>query len=219
MEASELYAKQGKKVCVLNFASATNPGGGVVHGSSAQEEAICRCSTLYPCLNNKEMWHGFYGPHREADDPLYNDDCIFTPGIKVFKSDTNFPELMQESEWWDVAVITCAAPNLRSVPSNMMNPNAGSKAASVTYEGLRKLLTSRIQRIFEVALRNKADVLILGAFGCGAFRNPPKLVAEVFAEFTEKYRNCFDVIEYAVFHVEHERANYEAFKEAMKRFV
>ena len=60
LEASELYAKQGKKVCVLNFASATNPGGGVVHGSSAQEEAICRCSTLYSCLNTKDMWNGFY---------------------------------------------------------------------------------------------------------------------------------------------------------------
>ena len=32
LEAAEVYAKQGKKVCVLNFASATNPGGGVVNG-------------------------------------------------------------------------------------------------------------------------------------------------------------------------------------------
>lgn len=218
LEASEPYAKQGKRVCVLNFASATNPGGGVVHGSSAQEEAICRCSTLYPCLNTKEMWNGFYGPHRKADNPLYNDDCIFTPGVKVFKSDINFPELLSEAEWWDVDIITCAAPNLRSIPSNCMNPNAGSRKADITYEDLRALHTARIQRIFEVAMLNGAEVLILGAFGCGAFCNPPELVAEVFAKFTEKYRECFDVIEYAVFHTEREMANYVAFKNVMKNF-
>lgn len=218
LEASESYAKQGKKVCVLNFASATNPGGGVVHGSSAQEEAICRCSTLYPCLNTKEMWNKFYGPHREADNPLYNDDCIFTPAVKVFKGDTNFPEVLPEDEWWDVDVITCAAPNLRRIPSNRMNPNAGSKQADITYKGLKALHTNRIQRIFELVIASNADVLILGAFGCGAFCNPPELVAEVFAEFTKKYRSCFDVIEYAVFHTERETANYVAFKEAMGRF-
>lgn len=219
LEASESYAKQGKRVCMLNFASATNPGGGVVHGSSAQEEAICRCSTLYPCLNAKEMWNKFYGPHREADNPLYNNDCIFTPDVKVFKGDTNFPELLPETEWWDVDVITCAAPNLRNVPSNRMNPNAGSKKADISYDSLRVLHTARIQRIFEVAMANKAEVLILGAFGCGAFCNPPKLVAEVFAELTGKYRECFDVIEYAVFHTERETVNYVVFKDVMKRFV
>lgn len=217
LEASENYAKQGKRVCVLNFASATNPGGGVVRGSSAQEEAICRCSTLYPCLNTREMWNNFYTPHRNADNPLYNDDCIFTPDVKVFKGDTNFPERLPEADWWNVDVITCAAPNLRRIPSNFMNPNAGSKQADITYEGLKALHTGRIQRIFEVAIANKADALILGAFGCGAFCNPPELVAEVFAEFTEKYRKYFDVIEYAVFHTERETKNYVAFKEAMER--
>ena len=216
LEASENYAKQGKKVCILNFASATNPGGGVIHGSSAQEEAICRCSTLYPCLNTKEMWNKFYGPHRKANNPLYNDDCIFTPGVRVFKSDTNFPELLPENEWWNVDVITCAAPNLRVVPSNRMNPNAGSKKAEVSYEELRALHLKRIQRIFELAIASEAEVLILGAFGCGAFCNPPKLVAEVFAEFTRKYRKHFDVIEYAVFHTERQRENYEAFKDAIE---
>lgn len=217
LEASEVYAKQGKRVCILNFASATNPGGGVVHGSSAQEEAICRCSTLYPCLNTRKMWNEFYTPHRNADNPLYNDDCIFTPDVKVFKSDINFPELLPEGEWWDVDVITCAAPNLRRIPSNRMNPSAGSKKADITYDGLRALHTARIQRIFEVAMVNGAEVLILGAFGCGAFCNPPELVAEVFAKFTEKYRYNFDVIEYAVFHTERETANYKAFKEAMEK--
>ena len=216
LEASETYAKQGKRVCILNFASATNPGGGVTHGSSAQEEAICRCSTLYPCLNTKEMWSLFYTPHRNADDPLYNDDCIFTPSVRVFKSDTNFPETLPEAEWWSVDLITCAAPNLRRVPSNLMNPNAGSKKAELTYKELKALHARRIQRIFEVAMANHAEVLILGAFGCGAFCNPPELVAEVFAEYTSKYRECFDTIEYAVFHTEREKANYLAFKNAMK---
>lgn len=44
-EAAGYYP--GKKVCVLNFASATNPGGGVAWGSTAQEECLCRCSRLY----------------------------------------------------------------------------------------------------------------------------------------------------------------------------
>ena len=83
LEAAEIYAKQGKKVCVLNFASATNPGGGVVNGSSAQEESICRCTTLSPCLNTDQMWNVFYRPHRKAANPLYNSDCIYTPNVCI----------------------------------------------------------------------------------------------------------------------------------------
>ena len=156
LEASETYAKQGKKVCVLNFASATNPGGGVVHGSSAQEESICRCSTLYPCLIVKEMWQQFYVLHRAMNNPLYNADCIFTPDVMVFKSDTDYPELLPESEWWMVDVITCAAPNLRDVPSNIMNPGGGSRKADISHEDLKDLLRTRIQRIFEVAIKSGA---------------------------------------------------------------
>ena len=129
----------------------------------------------------------------------------------MFKSDTSFPELLPESDWWEVDVITCAAPNLRHVPSNWMNPHSGSKSADITYEGLRELHSSRVKRIFEVAMANGAEVLILGAFGCGAFCNPPELVAEVFGVFTEKYRECFDMVEYAVYHTEREKGNYEAF--------
>lgn len=64
LEAAMPYAYAGKKVCIHNFASAANPGGGVVKGSSAQEEAICRCSTLYPNLKEESLWKQFYAPHR-----------------------------------------------------------------------------------------------------------------------------------------------------------
>ena len=216
LEAAEHYAKQGKKVCVLNFASATNPGGGVINGSSAQEECLCRCTTLYPCLNTSDMWNSFYTPHRIADNPLYNNDCIYTPNICVFKSDTNFPEPLKSEEWWNVDIITCAAPNLRERPSNRMNPNAGSTSAQITSAELEKLLTARILRIFEIAVANKAEVLILGAFGCGAFKNPPELVAKVFKNVMQKFLGYFETIEYAVFHTERELANYEAFAKIMK---
>ena len=216
LEAAEHYAKQGKRVCVLNFASATNPGGGVVNGSSAQEECICRCTTLYPCLNTDAMWQSFYALHRKLGNPLYNKDCIYTPNVCVFKSDTSFPEPLPQEEWWSVNILTCAAPNLRERPSNAMNPCAGNKAAKITPAELEKLLTSRIDRIFEIAADNENDVLISGAFGCGAFRNPPEIVAKVFYEVMQKYLNQFETIEYAVYHTEREIANYDAFVQAMK---
>ena len=60
----------------------------------------------------------------------------------------------------------------------------------------------------------KNEELILGAFGCGAFRNPPELAAGVFREVTEEFRHCFQTVEYAVFHTETEIRNYEAFAQA-----
>lgn len=212
LEAAQQYAKAGKKVCVLNFASATNPGGGVVKGSSAQEECICRCTTLYPCLNISEMWSNFYGPHRTACNPLNNSDCIYTPDVVVFKSDTDFPEPLEKNAWWKTDILTCAAPNLREKPSNSMNPQPHSKPASVTPQQFKELLTIRIRRIFKVAAANGCDVLILGAFGCGAFRNPPQIVAQVFAEVMQDFIYHFETIEYAVFHTQRETANFDEFR-------
>ena len=110
-EAASAYKEL--KTAVHNFASASNPGGGVTRGANAQEECLCRCSNLYFCLNEPDMWNSFYMPHRQAHNPIHNDDIIFTPEIKVFKTDTSMPEKMQEKDWYDVDVITCAAPNLR----------------------------------------------------------------------------------------------------------
>ena len=142
-EAASAYARAGKRVAVLNFASSTNPGGGVTYGSSAQEECLCRCSTLYHCLDIDMMWDKFYKPHRKAGDPLYNDDCLYTPGVTVFKSDISFPERMEEKDWYQVDVITCAAPNLRDIPSNLMNPFAGNAPADIEEDGLYGLHLQR----------------------------------------------------------------------------
>lgn len=124
-EAAKAY--RDNKVAIHNFASASNPGGGVVRGSTAQEECLCRCSYLYFCLNSPDMWDGFYTPHKQARNPLHNDDIIYTPEVTVFKSDTNNPALLPENEWYKVNVITCAAPNLRAMPSNKHNTGDGKR--------------------------------------------------------------------------------------------
>ncbi|MBQ3664004.1 MAG: TIGR02452 family protein [Clostridia bacterium] len=212
LEAAHAY--KGKKTCVLNFASAVNPGGGVLWGSGAQEESICRCSTLYPCLDTKEMWNGYYDPHREKRNPLNNDDMIYSPDVLVIKTDTDMPERLEKKDWYPVNVITCAAPDLRW--SHHFNPFEEMESAEIPEEEFRALLESRIRRIFREAAAEGNDVLILGAFGCGAFHNPPRLVADVFRQITEEYRRCFETIEYAVFHAGSESENYLAFKEAFK---
>ena len=112
-EAASYY--KDSKVCVLNFASATHPGGGVKNGATAQEECLCRTSTLYECLADIKLWKNYYMSNRESGGYLYNDKLIYTPNVVVFKTDTASPILLKENEWYKTDVITCAAPNLRAL--------------------------------------------------------------------------------------------------------
>ena len=215
LEAAAPYAYAGKKVCVLNFASATNPGGGVIKGSSAQEEAICRCSTLYPNLKDQRMWYQFYAPHRRAHDPLHNDDCIYTPGVVVFKSDTDYPQRMPEEKWYSVNVLTCAAPNLRERPSTEMNSGDGDAAMHISRKKLQALHEKRMRRMLEIAWAKENEVVILGAFGCGAFRNPPAVVAQAMKTVVQEYRKKFETIEFAVYCSTQYDTNYRVFQQVL----
>lgn len=210
-EAAIKYAGR-MRTCVHNFASATNPGGGVVNGSNAQEEALCRCSTLYFNLNVREMWDGFYSPHREARDPLHNDDVIYTPDVVVFKSDTAYPRTLPEEEWRSLDVITCAAPNLRERPSNRMNSGDGDERVEISAQDLQALHERRLRRILDVAATNGAEAIVLGAFGCGAFRNDPKVVAAAARAVLTDYFHAFRAIEFAVYCRPGDTANYDAFE-------
>ena len=211
-EAAARY--RDKRVCVLNFASATNPGGGVAHGASAQEECLCRCSALYPCLNTPRMRDGFYSPHRNAGDPLHNDDCIYSPDVLVFRADDETAALLPKDGRFRVDVLTCAAPNLRARPSNSMNPGDGQERVRISGAALRELIGKRVRRMLNLAAEQNAEVLILGAFGCGAFANPPELVAEKMRGALEDYGNCFETVEFAVYCPPGREENYRAFCDA-----
>lgn len=213
LEAAAAY--KGMKTAVHNFASASNPGGGVERGANAQEECLCRCSGLYFCLDTPEMWEGFYKPHRSARDPIHNDDIIFTPDVTVFKTDTADPELMAESEWYDVDVITCAAPNLRERPSNGFNEGDGHHAAKISAEALAEVHEKRLKRILDAAVLEEDEVIILGAFGCGAFRNDPGIVAAAARNVLQEYRSAFRIIEFAVYCPPRDDTNYRIFRQTL----
>lgn len=199
---------KGKRVAVHNFASAANPGGGVENGARAQEECLCRCTTLYPVLKTDELWKSFYSFHRERHDQRYTDACIYSPDITIIKTDTDMPERLPESEWRRVDIMTCAAPDL----------HAGSYTGSGEPVGmsdteLMDLHKKRAAHMLAIAAANGAEILVLGAFGCGAFANDPKIVARAYKETLEafdKYR--FTHIEFAVFCGKWDSANYDTFK-------
>lgn len=205
---------RGKRIAVLNFASATSAGGGVALGSRAQEEALCRCSTLYPCLKTMELNKKYYSMHDKLHDVRYTDACIYTPGIIAIKSDTAFPQTVPEEEWFSVDVITCAAPNLRGKPNNDMNPGHG-KAISLSSDELFEIHKKRGTHILDVAAANGADVVVLGAFGCGAFHNDPNIVARAYKEILPAYKNVFDEIVFAVYCSPKDTENYDAFRRVL----
>jgi len=202
------------KIAVHNFASAKNPGGGVKHGSRAQEEAICRCSTLYPVLNTEENWKNFYNVNRKRADALHDDACIYTPEIIVCKSDIDHPARLPRDRWELVDVITIAAPNLKEQPNKIYDPGY-EKPAKITDEELFALHEKRLRHMFTVAAHHGADIFVTGAFGCGAFQNNPEVVAQAYKKILPEFDGYFKEIVFAIHCRSGEMINYETFKKIL----
>lgn len=214
-EAARKLSQDGyKNICVHNFASATNPGGGVTKGSSAQEECLCRVSTLYDSLVQPMCMEKFYNPHRKQS-AVHNADCIYSPNVTVFKTDTSNPIQMEEKDWYNVNVVTCAAPNLRPKTQNSFNRNEAKESVFVTDKELLKIHKERLQRILDIAYANENDCVVIGAFGCGAFQNNPNIVARATKEVLLENKGKFKKIVVAVYCTPKDENNYNVFKRSL----
>jgi uncharacterized protein (TIGR02452 family) len=138
-----------------------------MYGSSAQEESLCRESYLYNVISH-ERFKEYYAWNRDhLNIGLYMNRMLLSPHI-VFERDN-----MTKS----VNVITCAAPNYTYILKHVV-------ATTEHHEYNQKMLANRIKFIL-LTLRGRVkenDVVILGAFGCGVFRQDPNIVANFFKD-------------------------------------
>lgn len=219
--AAKEAVRTGSHVAVLNFANPIEPGGGVLRGAKAQEENICRSSNLYKSLTSKNAYEYYQLNNKILSKNQYNsmflgtDQVIYSPDVLILKESEWYRPgfLCDEKEQYvettyNVDVITCAAPFFSG--SGYMLPNGD----------LQYLFEKRIRNILEVAIDNEVDVLILGAFGCGAFHNPPDIVADAFREvlLTDRYRKSFEQIVFAVKRTNIVCPNIEAFEKNFSTF-
>ncbi|MGW2563972.1 TIGR02452 family protein [Streptomyces sp. NPDC001514] len=200
--ARRLVARDPGPVAVLNFASARNPGGGYLNGAQAQEEALCRASALYTTLLRAPE---FYEHHRADRSPFYSDRVIHSPGVPVFRDDSG--RLLDTP--YTVGFLTSPAPNAGVILSRTPEEAARIPAA----------LASRAERVLETAAAAGYRRLVLGAWGCGVFRNDPAHVAGAFRALLRdggRFSGHFDEIVFAVLDRTRGQGTLGAFRETFR---
>jgi uncharacterized protein (TIGR02452 family) len=186
---------------VLNFASAKNPGGGFLGGSSAQEESLARSSSLFASLSKDITMYEY---NRNSSSFLYSDYAIFSPET-VFWFDDNGNSFEKPIL---IDVITSPAPNKGAMLQH------GQKEE---LQLLESVFLKRIDHVLHYANLQKIECLILGAWGCGVFRNEASDVAKLFKKvIAKKYINAFKKIVFAVYDISENKVNFNAFEEVFK---
>lgn len=147
----------------LNFASAKRPGGGFLKGSTAQEEDLCRSSTLYDSISLENV-SGFY--REDKNDGAYTNSFIFSPKVSIFRQQDEKGNYLFLDTPVHADFVTCAAVN-RSI---------------YTGEDHEKLMRLRIYTILNKFRYSNCRALVLGAWGCGVFKNDPTIIATLFQE-------------------------------------
>ena len=190
---SALIMHGNRKTAVLNMASSKRKGGGVENGSIAQEECLFRCSNLFMIPDD------FY--------PILSNEFIYTKDA-TFVKNVSYGTILPI----DVDVITMPAINLNK---NHID-NLQTKDSVENYE---ELMTFKIEQILASAIINGCDNIILGAWGCGVFKNDPKVVANLFNKVLENknFRLQFENIIFAVINDKNSVSNnYQIFKDTIK---
>ena len=196
-----LETKPCKEVLVLNFANPVNPGGGVRRGANAQEEDLCRSSSLLLSIESKTA-QKYYDYNKSLNTYMGSDAIIISPKVEIIRDKTG--GLLDET--LVVAVMTCAAPMITYGIEDM------------TEEQYQEMFYNRIIGMLSCAAQLGYKYLVLGAFGCGAFRNDAKLVSDLFYKALKDFeidrmttKDFFRRIDFAVLDRSESKYNFNEF--------
>ncbi len=183
-EDSFLAAARLERPLVLNFANAHHPGGGFLIGARAQEEALCRGSTLYASISSEKA-REMYRYNNTHPNAVESDYMLLSPEVCVFRDIGGEPL----ERPFMASVITAPAPNRRGA------------ALFASGDRIRETFLRRIRIILRLAADRGYRNLVLGAWGSGAFGNDPGMVAECFrtALVEEGFGRAFDTVVFAVY--------------------
>ena len=165
---SAILNQNSGKIIALNFANANIAGGGYILGGQAQEEALCRASLLYNTIKTAKS---YYWKNRLHLLPTYTHTMIYSENVPIIRD--NDGNLLDTPKLCDF--ITAPAVN-KIFAQFMFFPKK-----------INKIMQERINRIIQLAALKKPDILILGAFGCGAFGNKREVVYPMFENAINQY--------------------------------
>jgi uncharacterized protein (TIGR02452 family) len=200
-EDSFTAAGRFERPYVMNFANAHNAGGGFRLGANAQEEALCRCSTLYASINSDEAkkMYRYNNTHISA---VESDHMLYSPDVFVFRD--NKCDLLETP--FMASVITVPAPNRRGA------------AIFASNKKIAEAMIRRIRILLAVAANHGHRNIILGAWGCGAFGNKSEDVADYFRKvlIDEEYGKLFDNVCFAIYSSGNDK-KYNIFKKVFEQ--
>ncbi len=199
--AQRMVAAGADSLVLLNFASARHAGGGFITGARAQEEDLCRCSGLYPCIITQPA---YLDVNRRQDSLLYTDHMLHSPRVPWLRTEGTGPLL---DEVFLASVITAPAPNAGQY---LAHGQGG-------WDEVQACLLRRCGQVLALAKAEGHRQLLLGAWGCGVFRNQPAMVADAFARWlaAPAYAQAFECVEFAVLDRSREQANVQAFTQRL----
>eukprot|EP01090_Pellita_catalonica_P003424 TRINITY_DN13107_c0_g1_i1.p1 TRINITY_DN13107_c0_g1~~TRINITY_DN13107_c0_g1_i1.p1 ORF type:complete len:229 (+),score=23.76 TRINITY_DN13107_c0_g1_i1:38-688(+) len=184
----------GYNPIILNMANQNSPGGGFRKGHGAQEENLHRRSNYYQSLQDPDGIQGTSGGSHNYPIPIHG--AIYSPNIAVFRSTESEGYAFIKPERF--SFIACAALNR---PDVVYNRNPKGKAEASLADAPARTMRRKIETIFGVAGENGHDAVVLSAFGCGAFRNPPRHVATLFREVlgSKEFSGMFKLVAFGIF--------------------